>query len=115
MTNVGNAGSVVEAQGDLEIRERAGQRAAEELLDAAEAVADGAAVDPEGRRGRGDVPLRGEVGAQRLPRRSAAVPRPLERLQVEPAQRGGEELVAVDRGEDGDVGVAKDGLAAALG
>ncbi len=70
---------------------------------------------PSADGGRGDVPLRGEVGAQGRPRRSAAVRCRFERFKVELVQRGGDEIVAEDRGQQDDVGVVQDRLAAALG
>jgi hypothetical protein len=112
---VGAALDFVEAEGDLDLGRGRLYGAAESLLDRDQAAAHGGTADAKRGGGRGEVSGGGEVGAKGLSGAGAAVAIGLERVEVVPAQRGGEQVVGDDGRQQGDVGVVDEGSGSALG
>src|SRR5207342_231748 len=103
------------AQGGLELGRTGGERASDRLLDRAQALGYRVAIHAEGGGGPARVAAGRKVGAQGLPGDLSPIALFLQRSEVEPAQGGDEEVVAQDRGEQGDISVAHDQVRAALG
>jgi hypothetical protein len=99
----------------LQLRRAAAQGAPDSLFDGPQAPADRLSAHSQQCRRRGDVSLRIEVGAQRLPRHRATVALLGERDEVDLSQRGDQEVVAKHRSQQRHLPVAHQCLAVAQG
>src|SRR3954447_19787527 len=96
----------LQTQGRIYLRPGGHQRAANSILGRLQAIGNRLPTCPQEGCGGGAVAPGGGGGAQRFSQDSATLALALERRQIDLPQRGCEEIVLEDRGEQGDVGVA---------